>query len=254
MDLKIPSAEQYFLKIKERIIQDDLIIFLDFDGTLAPIVENPPDAKILPCIKDTIEILTSKFQIYIISGRSRLDVKEKVGISNCKFVGAHGFDMSEIHSQEIVSQDVLNMIQDVFEQFKKEFGSIEGVILENHHFTLTIHYRKVKDISIHEHLFEKVKKIMINYHNLKITFGKMVIEIRPKIDWNKGKAVEKILQEQSNKFSIYLGDDITDEDAFKYLKDSNKGIGILIGDKKETNAFYSLQDPHHVSKFLKLLK
>lgn len=252
----VESAEEHIQKIKEKIIEQNLVLFLDFDGTLSPIVENPQDAKILPCIRDSLETLTLKIETFIISGRSRLDVKEKVGIKTCKFVGAHGFDMSEIDSNEIVSKDVLDLLGKVFEKFQKEFGEIDGVILEDHYYTITLHYRKVKDPLIEDKLFEKVQEILMEFNSkLKITQGKKVIEIRPKINWNKGKAVEKILENyQNNEFCIYIGDDVTDEDAFQFLKESKRGIGIVIGKKTNTHASYSLEDPYHVSKFLKLLK
>ena len=91
------------------------------------------------------------------------------------------------------------------------------------------------------------------YPQLKLTEGRKVLEIRPTIKWDKGKALEFLLQSlgfanSNDVFPIYIGDDRTDEDAFKVLSRRGQGTGILVSTvPKQTDAFYTLRDPFEAS-------
>jgi trehalose 6-phosphate phosphatase len=106
-------------------------------------------------------------------------------------------------------------------------------------------------------LAEQVKAVLRDYPELKLTQGRKVLEIRPSIMWDKGKAVEFLLKslgfddDRRDVLPVYIGDDRTDEDAFKVLRKRGQGLGILVSKcAKETDASYSLQDPAEVMEFL----
>jgi trehalose 6-phosphate phosphatase len=129
-------------------------------------------------------------------------------------------------------------------------SSIEGVIVEDKGITASIHYRMVDSSDICR-MYNIFWSIADSYKNLfMITSGKKVFEIRPLGIWNKGDAVKWIWKHfDGNRIPFYIGDDLTDEDAFKVIR--GKGIGISIGKSDETD--YYLKTQEEVKKLLQWL-
>jgi trehalose 6-phosphate phosphatase len=102
-------------------------------------------------------------------------------------------------------------------------------------------------------LADMVKSVLKDYPKLKLTQGRMVFEVRPTIKWDKGKALEFLLEslgfaDCADVLPVYIGDDRTDEDAFKVLRRRGQGVGILVSKHpKDTSASYSLQEPAEAS-------
>ncbi|MCK5342545.1 MAG: trehalose-phosphatase [Candidatus Heimdallarchaeota archaeon] len=239
--------------------QNKPVFFLDYDGTLTPIVDRPELAVISQQMKDTVANTAKKFTTAIVSGRMREDVENLVGIDGLFYVGSHGFDIlgggvSMIQAQ---AQQTIPVVTDVIEWLKKEVGSIEGVIIEEKKFSTAVHYRLVADENL-EKIEKAVLHVIENHKELHLMRGKMVYEILPNIDWNKGKAVRWIMKALNiswdNSMIVYVGDDTTDEFAFRAVR--GLGIGILVSDKSGPSAAqYQLSTPDEVLKlFEKLLK
>ena len=210
-------------------------------------------------MKDTVANTAKKFTTAIVSGRMREDVENLVGIDGLFYVGSHGFDIlgggvSMIQAQ---AQQTIPVVTDVIEWLKKEVGSIEGVIIEEKKFSTAVHYRLVADENL-EKIEKAVLHVIENHKELHLMRGKMVYEILPNIDWNKGKAVRWIMKALNiswdNSMIVYVGDDTTDEFAFRAVR--GLGIGILVSDKSGPSAAqYQLSTPDEVLKlFEKLLK
>ncbi|XP_044476418.1 probable trehalose-phosphate phosphatase F [Mangifera indica] len=278
--LKYPSALSYFEQITNFAKNKKIAMFLDYDGTLSPIVVDPDRAMMSDGMRSAVRNISKYFPTAIISGRSRDKVFELVGLTELYYAGSHGMDIlgpvnstvSDGHPNCIKSTDQLGkevnlfqparefipMINEVFRTLVEKTKKIQGAKVENHKFCASVHYRNVeeKDWSA---IAQCVHDILKEYPRLRLTHGRKVLEVRPVIDWNKGKAVEFLLEslELSNSddvLPIYIGDDRTDEDAFKVLKERNQGYGILVSSvPKESNAFYSLRDPSEVQEFLSCL-
>jgi len=237
------------------------ILFLDYDGTLTPIV-SVPEAAIIP--KKNRELLkrlskTGATKVAIVSGRSLKDVKRLVGVRGIIYAGNHGFEIEgpKIKFKSPVSLSFKATIKQVESDLAKNLSSIKGMRLENKGLTLSLHYRLVKKTST-----PKVKKI---FHNttlgylsnkrIRIKGGKKVFEIRPPLDWDKGKVVlwflarQRSLLETTNIFPIYIGDDITDEDAFRAL--GKRGATVFVGTPRKSSARYYLRDTREVTQLLK---
>ncbi|KAK2356167.1 trehalose-phosphatase [Trifolium repens] len=278
--LGYPSALDAFEKIVDRAKDKKIAMFLDYDGTLSPIVEDPDCAFMSEPMRTTVRSVAMYFPTAIISGRSRDKVFDLVKLTELYYAGSHGMDiigpvsdtLSVNHPNCIKSTDqqgkeitlfqpareFLPMIDEVFKTLIEITKDIEGAKVENHKFCVSVHYRNVEENNWTT-IAQRVHDIIKNYPRLRSTHGRKVLEIRPVIDWNKGKAVEFLLEslgltDRNDVLPIYIGDDKTDEDAFKVLKESNRGYGILVSSaRKESNAFYSLRDPNEVMKFLQLL-
>ncbi|TKY55421.1 trehalose-phosphate phosphatase G [Spatholobus suberectus] len=278
--LEYPSALDSFEKIIDLAKNKKIAMFLDYDGTLSPIVDDPDCAFMSESMRTTVRSVAKCFPTAIISGRSRDKVFDLVKLTELYYAGSHGMDIigpvSEILSKnhpncvkstdhqgkEITlfqpAREFLPMIDEVFRTLVEITKDIEGAKVENHKFCVSVHYRNVEENNWTT-IGQRVHDVLKNYPRLRSTHGRKVLEVRPVIDWNKGKAVEFLLEslgltDRSDVLPIYIGDDKTDEDAFKVLRESNRGYGILVSSvRKESNAFYSLRDPNEVMKFLQLL-
>ena len=243
--------------VQERIQQAQILcLFLDYDGTLTPIVSRPELALCPQEVRLLLEKLRDLPNVYpaIISGRFLEDIREKVGVSGITYVGNHGLSIQNpvgVHKKKLSATrrkefDILSLA------LKESLGQIPGILFEDKGLILAVHYRNVAKeyfARIHNTLEETLKKWKERW---KIAHGKMVYEVRPNVDFNKGKAVRDILISfpSFGLLSIYLGDDLTDEDAFRALK--GRGITVFVGPGwLNSEAGYYLKDPGEVQEFLR---
>ncbi len=235
-------------------------LFLDFDGTLAPIAPTPERAR-LPAetrlIIDKLSELSSMY-IAVISGRSLEDVRDTVGLSGIHYAGNHGLEISGIRKTKIVpnATQVVRGIRKICSDLAAILPAIPGAWIENKGLTASIHYRAVAMPFIPE-LNRIIGERTSEYTDrgiIRLTRGKKVIEIRPDIEWNKGYAVRWMLKNGAKKraANIYIGDDVTDEDVFRFLKDDIT-IKVVHETRIRTDAAYTLQDTTEVRTFLQWL-
>ncbi len=241
-------------EFKERIRKEKVSLFLDYDGTLTPIVGRHEKARLSYLMKELLRKLKRSYPVAVISGRGLDDLQEKVGIDGVVYAGNHGL---EIYSEEMSfrikgASRIKTALNQITMDLEPIIEGIKGVIVENKGLTASIHYRLV-DRRETPRLIEVVKEKLSPYieeGKVRITEGKKVIEIRPPVDWDKGKAVKWILRRGGFKgtMPVYIGDDETDRDAFKVLKGC--GISIVVGHRwQDTDYFLKGQD--EVSGFLK---
>lgn len=254
----LPSALENFPSILNRKNDKQLVIFLDYDGTLTPIVSDPEQAVLTEEMRGMIKSLAEKYPVAVISGRDLLDLKGRVAIDDIFYAGSHGFDISGPNGlrKDVPAAKTLSDEFDKAEQaLKTDIFKIRGAKVERKLFGVAVHYRNVAEVD-QESLKDQVKRIAKNYKELKLTDGKKVIELRPNLAWNKGSAVQWLLSNSFKEFKslvIYIGDDLTDEDAFRVLNHENE-IGILVRDKEshwKTSADFSLNGTEEVKLFLK---
>lgn len=239
-----------FLKAKRKIA-----LFLDFDGTLVPIQKNPSECVLSYKIKKQLELMRDSMNYYltILSGRSLTDIKQRIGIKRIFYGGNHGLDISGTnmrytHPKAVSVKKVINQIR---QRLQKKIKGINGAWIEYKKFTLCLHFRSVKTEDI-----RRVKKIfysIVDEYSEKKLFavikGKKVLEIVPDASWDKGRAVLWILQRLKERcLPLYIGDDWTDETAFKSLH--NKAITIRIGKSNKTFAKYYLKACWEIPKLL----
>ncbi|MEA1925060.1 MAG: trehalose-phosphatase [Candidatus Altiarchaeota archaeon] len=239
--------------------REELFLLLDYDGTLTPIVDKPELATLSPEMRKLLVGLGERHTVAIVSGRSLEDVKSLVNVSGIYYAGNHGFEVSgpgvDLNNPELERYHPI--IREICSLLEGSLGDIKGVLVENKDLTASLHYRLVseKDLDRVERLFWSLMEDYIDSGDVRVTSGKMVFEVRPDIEWDKGKAVEWLIKvlEKGNALPVYLGDDRTDEDAFMVLKD--KGIGVLVSENKgrDSVAKYFLRDVGEVKYFLSLL-
>ncbi|PIN00470.1 Trehalose-phosphatase [Handroanthus impetiginosus] len=262
-----PSALSMFEEIMKASEGKQIAVFLDYDGTLSPIVDDPDRAFMTNEMRDAVKDVAKYFPTAIVSGRCRTKVYNFVKLSELYYAGSHGMDIkgpAKGHrkgNQTVLCQparEFLPMIDEVYKALTEKVKYIPGALVENNKFCLSVHYRCVEEKRWGE-LADEVKSVIKDYQQLRLSQGRKVLEIRPTIKWDKGDALEFLLEslgfaESSNVLPVYIGDDRTDEDAFKVLRKREQGIGILVSKvPKETSASYTLQEPLEVMQFLKRL-
>ncbi|MBI2860431.1 MAG: trehalose-phosphatase [Chloroflexi bacterium] len=244
---------------------EHVLLLSDFDGTLAPIAPRPADAVMPPEVRDKLQSLSQKphRSAGIISGRSLAEVRAMVGIEGVYYAGNHGLeiegpDLNYVHPGAEASRKAMS---ELCRQLSAALGGVEGVIIEDKGLSLSVHYRLVagdREAGVAD-AFDRTAAPWSSRGKVRITAGKKVWEIRPPIDWHKGKAVETLaaqirsLTGHARLLTIYLGDDKTDEDAFSVLRRPH-GWSIFIRDGGDSSsAEFFLRSPAEVSLFLSRL-
>ncbi|KAF5960526.1 hypothetical protein HYC85_001735 [Camellia sinensis] len=221
--LRHPSALEMFEQITNASKGKQIVMFLDYDGTLSPIVEDPDRAYMSDAVYSFVQLA----ELY--------------------YAGSHGMDIKgpskgpkdKNDAQSVLFQpasEFVPMIDKVYKTLLDKTKSIPGANVEHNKFCLSVHYRCVDEkdltrcnnVQKWSELAQLVKSVLKEYPKLRLTQGRKVLEIRPTIKWDKGKALEFLLESLgyancTDVFPVYIGDDRTDEDAFKAVFDVHIG-------------------------------
>ena len=236
------------------------IIFLDYDGTLTPIVQRPEDAVISDEMKQTLKKLASIFTVAIVTGRDKEDVENLVGLNKLIYAGSHGYIITGpdgLHMEHPDSEEIIPKLDKIEKEVEEKLeAKTRGTQVDRKRYAIGIHYRNARPED-EKVVHDLVTEILEKHPGHKKGEGKKIVEIKPDADWHKGKAVEWImdaleLAEKKDVTPVFIGDDITDEDAFEVLKDT--GIGILVGGHgQKTHAQYALKNVYQVREFFSRL-
>ena len=232
-------------------------VFFDFDGTLSDIVDDPDTARPAPGAAEALGKLAAHCPVAVLSGRDLADVTERVGLSGIWYAGSHGFELTApdgTHHQNDAAAAAIPVLEQVAAQLRDQLGSIPGVVVEHKRFGVAVHYRNAARDRVGE--VAAAVRAAGQHHALRVTTGREVIELRPDIDWDKGKTLRWVIDHLRHAGSgqltpIYLGDDITDEDAFDAVR--HDGVPIVVrhtddGDRA-TAALFALDSPARVAEF-----
>jgi trehalose-phosphatase len=247
----IPSALEHVQEIAQS--GDRLAVFLDYDGTLTPIVSHPEDAWLSESMRQTLRSLAARMPVAILSGRDLDDVRGRVLVDGIVYAGSHGFDIAGAGGLRRQLGDAYLPVLDAAEnELREALDDIAGAQLERKHFSVAAHYRNVNENDA-DKVALAVHAVAAKHGELRRIDGKKVYELLPDIDWNKGKAVLWLLEtlevERGKALPIYIGDDRTDEDAFRALE--KRGVAILVSEHPQaTAANYCLNNPEEVERFL----
>jgi trehalose-phosphatase len=259
---ELAHALDHFGALVARLADKRPAVFLDYDGTLTPIVDRPQDAVISDGMRDALRGLAQRCSVCVVSGRDRPVVQELMGVDDLIVAGSHGFDIwspSGAGIEREVAGEFDELIRLITERLRERTGPIEGAIVEPKRSSVAVHYRLV-DNRDRPLVTAAVEQTLVEHPGaLKVTPGKLVYELLPNVDWDKGKAVLYLLGalglDRDDVVPLYIGDDITDEHAFAAIAD--RGVGILVADPddpevrgRRSNAHFALR---HVGEVQQLL-
>jgi trehalose-phosphatase len=250
----LPSALDAVDKILAKR-EGALAVFLDYDGTLTPIVSHPEDAVIGSSMRSLVRRLAKVARVAVISGRDLADVRERVGLDEIVYAGSHGFDIAGpggLRREHPEAKNCTTALAAAETGLRERLEGIQGAGIERKKYSLAIHYRNVGEEAVAE-VEAAVKEVVEAHPNLRVRQGKKVFDLQPDLDWHKGHAVlwllETLHRGSPELLPIYLGDDLTDEDAFEVLRD--RGVGIVVRDEPRlTAARFALNDTNEVATLL----
>src|SRR5262245_47996976 len=250
----IPSALEHVQKIARS--GERLAVFLDYDGTLTPIVSHPENALLSESMRQTLRSLAGRVPVAILSGRDLDDVRGRVHVDGIIYAGSHGFDIAGAGGlRRELGAAYLPVLDAAEADLREALDEIPGAQLERKHFSVAAHYRNVNENDA-SRVAMAVDAVAARHCELRRIDGKKVYELLPDIEWNKGKAVLWLLETlgltRGKVLPIFIGDDRTDEDAFSALE--KRGVGILVSEQPQaTAASYWLKNPEDVECFLREL-
>jgi trehalose 6-phosphate phosphatase len=253
---QLPDALQA-LRLADGLFARPPAVFFDFDGTLSDIVDDPDAARPVTGAAEALQKLAAQCPVAVLSGRDLADVTQRVGLPDIWYAGSHGFELTApdgTHHQNDAAAAVIPMLEEAADRLRDRLGSIPGVVVEHKRFGVAVHYRNAARDRVGE--VAAAVRAAGQSDALRVTTGREVIELRPDIDWDKGKTLRWVMDHLQQTPStplvpIYLGDDITDEDAFDAVRAD--GIPILVrhnddGDRA-TAALFALDSPAQAAEF-----
>jgi trehalose 6-phosphate phosphatase len=251
-----PNALSHWDRLATGLAGSRIALFLDYDGTLTPIVDRPEQAVLSPSMRDVLLRVARVWPTHVISGRDLDDIRRLVGIDSLWYAGSHGFDIAPPEGSPggyRVAAEFEPEIHIAASELAEATRRHSGVIVEDKRSSISVHFRLADEAIIPE--LEKMVDDAVSRHpSLTKTYGKKVVQLQPAMDWDKGKALSWLLDRTANgeAYPIYVGDDLTDEDAFVAIRDL--GLGIIVTDAaRPTAARYSLSCPLEVEGFLECL-
>jgi trehalose-phosphatase len=241
-------------EVEDRIQSANSVsLFLDFDGTLTPIMANPVEPQLDPDALETLKLLSSQefLTTIVISGRAVEDLYGRIRLENLIYAGNHGLEIfgRDLRFVEPLAWSRREQLESVCSELAAQLRPIPGVLAEYKGLTASVHYRLAADADVAEIQAAVYAAVARNGGLFRANPGRKVLEIVPRTGWHKGAAVRWINNHlaETPMLSIYLGDDTSDEDAFSVLRDA---ITIKVGIAGATHARYRLPDPAAVHEFL----
>jgi trehalose-phosphatase len=254
----LPSPIDRLGEIVPRLRAGRPAVFLDYDGTLTPIVRRPSEAALDEAARAAVLDLATHCPVGVISGRDLADVRKMVGIDGISYAGGHGFDiLAADGTRHRRAEEYAGALGGAAAELESALRTVPGAWIERKRFAVAVHVREVEDDLVP--FVEGVTHAVAEQHpELRQTGGKRVFELRPAVPWDKGKALLELLEllglGGADVVPVYVGDDETDEDAFVAIRTS--GIGVVVrgeGDDRPTAAHYALASPAEVRVFLEAL-
>ena len=237
-------------------------MFSDFDGTLTPLFDDPRNTTLSPAIRDTLSELSKRVEIVaVVSGRDMEFLREVIGLDSVTYVGNHGLEVwkTEDEQQEYDVQLPNSLVEDVEKGVRRI--AVTGLSVENKGLSIAVHYRNASDSTAARSALSQMLKSLAADHGLEIREGKMVLEIGPGAGVNKGTAVDRLAREFGLMGAIFLGDDVTDCDAFDAVhrligERDLEGAAVAVVDEETPEAVlrkadYCLSGSEEVEEFLR---
>lgn len=236
-----------------------LILILDYDGTLAPIVPSPQKATLSPSARETLRRLAEnpRARLAILSGRSLRDIRARVRLRNVVYGGCHGLEIggAGVRFKHPMASAKLRELSGASRVLARRLERFPGAFLEHKGLTVSLHYRRVPP-GRQASLLDFAAGVARRAPGLTIVPGKNVLELLPRVRWRKGEAALWIRSRLARTLgsrptlTVYAGDDITDETAFAALK--GRGVTVRVGAHRG-RADYAVENVRAIQALLRWL-
>jgi trehalose 6-phosphate phosphatase len=239
-----PILEPLHQPILRKFLQSDTLLAFDYDGTLAPIVSDPEQAEMRPQTRDLLRQVAIRYSAVVITGRKRLEALGFLGgIPLLEVIGNHGAE-----NRGAVPRDIIRRVAEWRQELEKSFEAMEGVIIEDKCYSLSVHYRQSKDQDARSTIIDAIAGL----EGARWSGGKSVFNVLPDEAPGKGEALLRLCKRLGTPRSLFVGDDDTDEDVFTMAK-SSPVLGIRVGMTNNTAASYYINDQTDIDPLLKMI-
>jgi trehalose-phosphatase len=254
---QLPNALESYRQLAAVANGRQTIVCLDFDGTLSDIVSDPDAATLVDGAAEVLEKLAGLCPVALLSGRDLADIRQRVGLPGIWYAGSHGFELigpDGTHHDNDLAATAIPVLERAAHELREELSQTPGVRVESKRYAVAVHYRNVVPDRVPE-IIAATRRCGQRL-GFRVTGGRKVIELRPDIDWDKGTALAWIRDRVSGTgraLPIYIGDDLTDEDAFDAVR--LNGVGIVVRHEEDggrpTAASFTLNSPTEVCELLR---
>ena len=257
-----PRALDHLDELSHILRAERVGVFSDFDGTLTPIFDDPRDTVLESRIKDLLAVLAEKLDLVaVVSGRGVGFLRGVVGLGGITYVGNHGIEVwgagrVEPEANAEVDRGLLGEVQ----RWVEGLGT-RGLYVEDKGVNVAVHYRNAPDPARARGAVLDMMRSLVEARSLTIKEGKMVVEVGPTAEVNKGTAVGRLVREFWLTGAIVLGDDVTDCDTFDAVHDADlgrdfRGAAVAVVDDETPKAVlqkadYRLEGRGEVEEFLR---
>ena len=252
----IPDATACWDELVARLRTGRPALLFDFDGTLAPISDTPDRVRLPWETRRVLQQLSELCPVAVLSGRDLDDVRQRVRVHGLWYAGSHGFEIAgpqEEYFAHPAGEAALPDLDEAQRRLSAELAAVPGVLIDRKRFALAVHYRLVEHDSV-ERVVSAVGEVGGGLPSLRLARGRMVAELLPDVDWNKGQALGWLLDHvaEPDLLPLYVGDDFTDEDALRAVRDIGVGIVLRSGEHGDrmTWAHYAVDDPRSLGVLL----
>ncbi|GAA0520231.1 trehalose 6-phosphatase [Saccharopolyspora erythraea NRRL 2338] len=256
---EVPDALERWDEFAARLRRGRVVLLCDFDGTLAPIGDVPGEVALPVRTREVLEELARHCPAGVLSGRDLDDVRGRVGIGELWYAGSHGFEIAGPAEQVFAhpaGEAALGDLDEAQRRVSESLAGVPGVLVDRKRFGLAVHYRMV-EAGMADHVVSVVRGIGDDLAHLKMKHGRLVAELLPDVDWHKGRALSWLLEElgavgAEGFVPVFVGDDFTDEDALRVVRDGGVGVVVRSGEHgdRPTWAHYAVAGPESLGALL----
>ena len=239
---------------------DRCLLLFDYDGTLTPIVSHPDLAVLSPATRDLILSLSQepRYLLGLVSGRSLDDLQGKIASPDIIYAGNHGLEIQGpgISHTALDTVSHTGLMDEICRLLDENLAALPGAMTEHKGLTLSVHTRATPDSAVPEveAVFHETLAPWVDSGQVRVTRGKRVLEVRPNVDWDKGKAIRRVMDTFPEAYPpVFFGDDLTDEDGFEVVQGAG-GLAVFVGPARQpTRALHRVDSPAEVTETLRLL-
>ncbi|UCG83668.1 MAG: trehalose-phosphatase [Dehalococcoidia bacterium] len=251
----------HYDRVKEALSLRPFGLFTDVDGTISEIAPSPGQARVSPGCRESLALLARRLDVVAaVSGRTAIGTRDMVGVDDMIYIGNHGYERWVDGKVQLMPgiEPYIDSIKSVLAELEKRIA-VEGVIFENKGPTASIHYRRCRDQEAALKAIMTAVEEFTSGSDLRVSRGRLVVELRPPLEVNKGTAVLSLVEERQLRGALYLGDDLTDVDVFVAFHREGlpfKGLAVAVIEDETASqvikaADYILNGVREVERFLK---